>query len=240
MSPSASRIGGLAQQAVVEALAARPSPSRAASTVPLTAGPSSSPVMRNAIEPLAARHAPEIAQRRRTEAATPPFMSHGAAPVQHAVDDLRRRRVDGSSAASSPGGTTSVWPAKTRHGGRRRCGHRGSRCPACRARRTSSRCDLETGLRQHLAEQCQRAAVRRRHRGAADEGLGEGDGIQRVQDGLASRAGQAGQSRSSSLMLVLERVCASTRFTITAQYSDGPGSPSGQGLPGMLPDTTTE
>ena len=32
---------------------------------------------------------------------------------------------------------------------------------------------------------------------------------------------------------VFERVCASTVFTMTAQYSEGPGVPSGSGLPGM-------
>ena len=31
-----------------------------------------------------------------------------------------------------------------------------------------------------------------------------------------------------------------TFFTITAQYSDGPGDPSGNGLPGKEPGTTTE
>src|SRR3546814_20661894 len=44
------------------------------------------------------------------------------------------------------------------------------------------------------------------------------------------------QSRSSSLIPVLARVLASTRLTITAQYSDGPGVPSGSGLPGREPD----
>ena len=48
------------------------------------------------------------------------------------------------------------------------------------------------------------------------------------------------QSRSSSLIAVLARVCASTRLTITAQYSEGPGEPSGSGLPGSEPGTTTD
>ena len=43
------------------------------------------------------------------------------------------------------------------------------------------------------------------------------------------------QSRSSSLMLVFERVRSSTRLTITAQASAGPPS-----LPGRAPGTTTE
>src|SRR3989344_1211326 len=41
--------------------------------------------------------------------------------------------------------------------------------------------------------------------------------------------------RSRSLMLVFERVCASTRLTITAQYSEY--LPSAEG---RLPETTTE
>ncbi len=41
-----------------------------------------------------------------------------------------------------------------------------------------------------------------------------------------------GQSRSSSLIAVLARVCASTRLTMTAQDRLGPGLPSGSGLPG--------
>ena len=41
-------------------------------------------------------------------------------------------------------------------------------------------------------------------------------------------------------MLVFERVRSSTRLTMTAQYRFGPGSPLGKGLPGIVPDTTTE
>ena len=41
-------------------------------------------------------------------------------------------------------------------------------------------------------------------------------------------------------MPVLERVCASTVLTMTAQESAGPGVPSGNGLPGSEPGTTTE
>lgn len=48
------------------------------------------------------------------------------------------------------------------------------------------------------------------------------------------------QSRSNSLIAVFCRVCASTRLTITAQDRLGPGDPSGRGLPGRLPGTTTE
>jgi len=48
------------------------------------------------------------------------------------------------------------------------------------------------------------------------------------------------QSRSRSLIPVLERVCASTVLTMTAQERLGPGVPSGSGLPGSDPGTTTE
>ena len=41
-------------------------------------------------------------------------------------------------------------------------------------------------------------------------------------------------------MDVFARVRASTRLTMTAQASDGPGEPSGNGLPGRPPGTTTE
>ena len=47
------------------------------------------------------------------------------------------------------------------------------------------------------------------------------------------------QSRSNSLMLVLARVFASTRLTITAQARLGPAAPFACGLPGILPGTTT-
>src|SRR6202035_2202653 len=40
-------------------------------------------------------------------------------------------------------------------------------------------------------------------------------------------------------MLVLERVCASTVLTMTAQASAGPGEPSFIGLGGRVPGTTT-
>ena len=63
----------------------------------------------------------------------------------------------------------------------------------------------------------------------AQQNAGNGDGI-----------GGHAQSLSSSLMEVLERVRSSTRLTMTAQYKFGPGSPFGNGLPGIVPDTTTE
>ena len=69
-----------------------------------------------------------------------------------------------------------------------------------------------------------------------------GNGILRQENSLFQKLAFVArrQSRNKSLIPVLERVCASTVFTITAQYSDGPGVPSGKGLPGSEPDTTTE
>ena len=81
-------------------------------------------------------------------------------------------------------------------------------------------------IRQHVL----RAAVSGRHRGASDQRL-----RQRQRIGSAPA-----QSRNNSLMEVFARVCASTVLTMTAQYSDGPGDPSGSGLPGNEPGTTTE
>ena len=43
------------------------------------------------------------------------------------------------------------------------------------------------------------------------------------------------QSRSSSLIAVFARVWASTRLTMTAQASEGPGEPSGRFFPGIVP-----
>ena len=74
-----------------------------------------------------------------------------------------------------------------------------------------------------------RSTIGRRDRVAADQFLRQREGVEEVH-----------QSRSSSLMDVFARVCASTIFTITAQYNDGPGEPSGSGRPGSEPGTTTE
>ncbi len=82
-------------------------------------------------------------------------------------------------------------------------------------------------IAQHFGDIGERSALVRRYRWAADEALRQGE--RRIVPAVASRH----QSRSSSLMLVFARVCASTRLTITAQESDGPGEPSGSGLPGQ-------
>jgi hypothetical protein len=73
----------------------------------------------------------------------------------------------------------------------------------------------EAGARQHARQIGQRAALGRRHRGAADEVARDRDGV----GGLGHSLGfcELAQSLSSSLMLVLARVFSSTRLTMTAQ-----------------------
>ena len=83
----------------------------------------------------------------------------------------------------------------------------------------------EAGRRQTRRQQSQAAAIGRRDRAAGDELPGE---LQRV-------ALDLGHVRSSSLMDVLARVCASTRLTMTAHDSEY--LPSGDG---RLPGTTTD
>ena len=62
-------------------------------TVPLTAGPSSSPVTRKPIEPAKRRRRREEGERRRHHRGDAALHVDGAAPVEHAVRDHRRRRV---------------------------------------------------------------------------------------------------------------------------------------------------
>ena len=68
----------------------------------------------------------------------------------------------------------------------------------------------EAGGLQRRFEKLERAAFRRRHRAAAQQIAGKGDGI-------GGHSVLRLQSLSSSLMLVLERVRSSTRLTMTAQ-----------------------
>ena len=90
--------------------------------------------------------------------------------------------------------------------------------------------NIEPGFAEHALQVGDRPAFFRRHGRAADQ-------LARKRDGIGSHAAQ---SRRSSLMLVFERVCSSTRLTMTAQYSAGVGAPFGPGLPGKVPGTTTE
>ena len=82
--------------------------------MPLIAGPSSSPVRRKLIEPL---NAPLAMKRKAaaTEAATPPFMSQAPRP-QSSPSAISPENGSNRQRALSPGGTTSVWPAKARLG----------------------------------------------------------------------------------------------------------------------------
>ena len=85
--------------------------------VPLIAGPSSSPVMRKEMAPPKSGPAPaRNSLAAATMAAMPPFMSTAPRPIEPAVRPPRRRRAARSRPPSSPGGTTSVWPANTRCG----------------------------------------------------------------------------------------------------------------------------
>ena len=68
----------------------------------------------------------------------------------------------------------------------------------------------EAQLLQHRFQHIQRAGILRGHRRAADQGLGQSEGVDN--DLLKWH-----QSRNSSLIEVLARVFSSTRLTITAQ-----------------------
>ena len=91
-------------------------------TVPLIDGPSSSPVTRKLIEP---GKAPRPTKRRAAAAAaaSPPSCRRRRDPscpsATSAANGPNRQR------AASPGGTTSVCPAKTKFAPARRIGHRG-------------------------------------------------------------------------------------------------------------------
>jgi hypothetical protein len=84
---------------------------------------------------------------------------------------------------------------------------------------------LKARCRQTRRDHVQRSIGGGRDRAARDQRFGE---LQRV-------ALDVVHERSSSLMDVLARVCASTRLTITAQVSEY--LPSGEG---RLPGTTTD
>ena len=82
---------------------------------------------------------------------------------------------------------------------------------------------------QSRGERVLRPGILRGDGGATDERLGQ-----------RQRIGEPAQSRNNSLIEVLARVRSSTRLTITTQASEGPGEPSGSGLPGSDPGITTE
>ena len=173
-------------------------------TVPSVAGPSSSPVISRLIEPCIgpARWRATAA----TKAAMAPFMSQAPRPYS---TPSRISPPNGAACVqlASPAGTTSVWPAK-------------QKCGAVAADPREQVLDLaeaqprhrETQPFQRAAQHIHRPGIGRRDRGAADQRLRQSDGIGRIIE-----QGSEGQSRSSSLIEVLARVCASTVLTITAQ-----------------------
>ena len=83
--------------------------------VPFTAGPSSSPVIRKEIEPREVPWRATWARAAATAAAMPPFMSQAPRPctIPSATVPAKGGK---RQAAASPGGTTSVWPAKAMWG----------------------------------------------------------------------------------------------------------------------------
>ena len=89
---------------------------------------------------------------------------------------------------------------------------------------------------QHPGQNLLRASIRRGNRRTANKRLSQRKRIGEPR----GRVFPVHQSRNSSLIDVFDRVCASTVFTMTAQYSDGPGDPFGRALPGKDPGTTTE
>ena len=176
--------------------------------MPLTAMPSSSPVIRNEIEPLgrAARRG-EMVERGGELAGDRALHVDGAAAEQHAAIDVagertvRPPRLVAGRHHVGVAGEHEVRPAGADAGievldvvgasfGK---GHA---------------LDGEAGTFQPIGEIAERTTFRRRHRRTAQEIAGEGDGI-------GGHLG--GQSRSSSLMLVFDRVFSSTRLTMTAQ-----------------------
>ena len=134
-SPIASPVARLAQDAMVECLAARGRPCQQLDGAVdgdalLVAGDQERD------------RAFGLAAMRRRDGRAPPRPRRRSRPscrrrrgrtetVRHVAGERRR----GVHAPSSPGGTTSVWPAKGRCGARCRCAHRDCRYRRCRARR---------------------------------------------------------------------------------------------------------
>ena len=182
--------------------------------VPLIASPSSSPVMRRLIEPLGAPP-PERALPRRRKPRWP--------------ISCRRRRGHTACPRESPRRTDRCFQL-VRRAARRRCDRR-SRKAARRFRSGHKDCPpapCQVPRRQAMAgkaerlqrafQHVQRACVLRGDRGAADQRLGQGDGIEdRHGLGFNPQAGLWSIAQQISLIEVLARVFSSTRLTITAQ-----------------------
>ena len=193
------RVGRLADEAVVEALAARLRPVEqldgAVDGGPfLVAGDQEGRSSRR--RPAAVRATIGRAPPRRSRDAA--LHVDGAAPVEHAVGDLAGKgRV--CPPASSPGGTTSVWPAKTSCGrARPDRGRRGSRRPACPAPRRSGAATEASRSRSPAssASAPPSAGVTERQRTSACISATESVGSRGIGSPSAGRA----QSRSSSLI----------------------------------------
>ena len=140
----------------------------------------------------------------------------GAAPIQHAVPHLAAKRI--GPPVRRPDRHNIGMPGEAYV--RAACANPRKKVFGL-AIAQPMHCETQTAqhTRKHVL-----TVIRRRDRGAADQSL-----CQR------QRAGKIVQSRNSSLMEVFARVCASTVLTITAQYKDGPGEPSGSGFPARIP-----
>ena len=158
--------------------------------VPLTEGPSSSPVMRSEIAPakIAAGLGDE-ARGRRGKGRDRAFHVGGAAAIEPAIDDLRRERIDAPALAPADRHHVAMageaemlaWPLAGELGVEvvdpRRPRRLERHAPAGEA----------NGL-QRARERIQRARIRRRHARAADQRLRERDGIDRCLHVGLSRA----------------------------------------------------
>ena len=82
--------------------------------MPLIAGPSSSPVIRRLIEPAKSGLSRDEARAPPRQAGDAALHVDGAAAIQLAVRDHAGERIGCVQPLTSPGGTTSVWPAKSR------------------------------------------------------------------------------------------------------------------------------
>ena len=187
-------------------------------TVPSTAGPSSSPVINRLIEPSGGPSA-RCRAAAATKAAMAPFMSQAPRPYS---TPLRTSAANGSDCQFAlPAGTTSVWPAK------QRCGD-----PVpMRANRLSISPKRNGVTAKPSCRAPRPARSARRHPQASPRRSGSAPGPA----GRGSSRSVTDQSRSNSLIEVFARVCSSTVLTITAQYSDGPGDPSGKARPAASP-----
>ena len=194
--------------------------------MPLTAGPSSSPVIRQLIEPgrLRSRQQPRYGG---DEAGDRALHVDRAAAVDVAIDDLGGERLGTPGRNVARRHDVGVAGERDVGAGAAEAGVEvGDRRGARRLEGQAVAAKAEA--RERALDDVERPGVLGRDARAADQGLGERD-----------RVGQLDHARSSSLIEVLARVLASTCLTITAQASAGPGRPASS-PPGRVPGTTTE